>query len=95
MHHVLARLVCKPEAVEPFAALLTDLVAKSKQEPGCVSYALYQRQDAPHVFQTVEAWKSAADADAHMGTPHVGAAVAAAGALFAQPPEIVAWNKLA
>ena len=60
-----------------------------------MSYEVYQQVDAPHVFQTVEAWASAADSDAHMATPHVGAAIAAAGPLLAARPEIVAWNKLA
>ncbi len=30
-----------------------------------------------------------------MGTPHVGAAIEAATALFASPPEILAYDKLA
>ncbi|HEY2257166.1 MAG TPA: putative quinol monooxygenase [Variovorax sp.] len=62
---------------------------------GCLSYELYQQTDAPHIFQSVEAWKQKADADAHMATPHLGAAVAAATPLFAAPPEILGYSKLA
>ncbi|MGH6637504.1 MAG: putative quinol monooxygenase, partial [Polaromonas sp.] len=74
--------------------ILTELVTHSRKEAGCVSYELYQQADNPHVFQTVEQWKDQAAADAHMTMPHVGAAIAAAGALFAAPPEIVAYTKL-
>ncbi len=35
------------------------------------------------------------DADAHMATPHVGAAFAAAGPLLAGAPEILAYNRVA
>ena len=98
MHHVLARVTAKPEAAAAARDILSELAAKSRQESGCVSYELYHlyhQAEAPHIFQTVEQWKSKADADAHMSTPHLGAAVAAAGPLPAAPPEILAWTKLA
>jgi quinol monooxygenase YgiN len=95
MHYVLARITVKPEAADSARQLLTTLVAQSRKEEGCVSYELYQQAATPHVFQTVEQWKDEAAAKAHMGTPHVGAAIAAAGPLFAAAPEILAYNKLA
>ena len=95
MHRVLASITVKPEAAAQAAAILTELVAQSRQEPGCVSYELYQQSATPHVCQTVEQWQDAAAADAHMGTPPLGAPIAAATALFAAPPEILAYDKLA
>jgi quinol monooxygenase YgiN len=95
MHHVMARITVKPEAAETVKGILMDLAKKSREEAGCVSYELYQQAGAPHVFQTVETWQEKANADAHMGTPHVGAAITAAGALFAMPPEILAYARLA
>ena len=95
MHHILARITVKPEAADAAKRILLDLAAKSRAEDGCTSYELYQQEEARHVFHTVESWRAKADADAHMGTPHVGAAIAAAGPLFALPPEIVAYEKLA
>lgn len=94
MHYVLARITVKPEAASATRGVLTELVTQSRLEAGCVSYELYQHADSPHVFQTVEQWRDKASADAHMATPHVGAAIAAASALFAAPPEIVACTKL-
>lgn len=94
MHHILARITVKPESADAAKAILTELVKKSRHDAGCASYDLYQQTEAPHVFQTVEQWNSKADADAHMTTPHIGAAIAAASPMFAAPPEILAYDKL-
>lgn len=95
MHYVLARITVKPEVAELAKRLLLDLVAKSRQDPGCMAYELFQQTEAPHVFQTVEQWKDKADAEAHMKTLHVGAALAAASPLLAAVPEFVAYSRLA
>lgn len=95
MHHVLARITVKPESAQTARGILLDLVAHSRQEPGCVSYELYQQAGNPHVFQTVEQWRDEAAADQHLRTIHVGAALAAATPLLAAPPEIQACTKLA
>ncbi len=95
MHHILARITVKPEFADAARDILVKLAAESRKESGCEAYALYQQAEAPHVFQTVERWKAKADVDAHMATPHVDAAIAAATAMFATPPEIVAWTQLA
>lgn len=94
MVHILARISVKPDAADRARDILSSLAAQSRLEAGCLSYELYQRADAPHLFQTVEQWVDQASADAHMTTPHVGAAIAAAGPLFAAAPEIVAYRKL-
>ena len=94
MHYVLARITVKPEAADTARGILVELVTHSRKEAGCVRYELFQQADHPHVFQTVEQWTDQAAADAHMTTPHVGAAIAAAGALFAAPPEILAYTQL-
>jgi quinol monooxygenase YgiN len=94
MVHILARISVKPDAADSARDILSSLAAQSRLEAGCLSYDLYQRADAPHLFQTVEQWVDQASADGHMTTAHVGAAIAAAGPLFAAAPEIVAYRKL-
>ena len=95
MHYVLARITVQPGASAQAATILETLVSQSRQEAGCLSYELYQQVEYPHVFQTVEVWQDAAAAQAHMNTPHLTAAVAAATPIFAMPPEILAYQKLA
>ena len=94
MIHVLASIVVKPEHAAQAAALLVELAGKSRAEAGCVRYELFQRPDAPHVFQTVEEWRAQADVDSHMKTPHVAAAFAAAGPILAAAPAIVGYAKI-
>ena len=94
MIHVMASIVVKPEHAGAAKALLVELAGRSRAESGCLAYELFQRPDAPHVFQTIEEWRAQDDADAHMKTPHVGAAIAAAGPMFATPPAIVAFQKI-
>ena len=94
MIYVMARLNVKPESAAAALALLTTLVNETRKEAGCLGYELFQRPDAPHVFQTVEQWTDQAAVDAHMGTPHIAAAIAAAGPMFTAPPEILTFAKL-
>lgn len=94
MHHVLARIIVKPEAADAARGLFEELVKHTRQEEGCVSYDLYQQAAAPHIFTTVEVWKDAAAADHHMTTPHMDAALTAAGPLFDGMPDIQSYDRL-
>lgn len=94
MIHVMARITVRHEFSAPARDVMSALVNATREEAGCLAYELFQRPDAPHVFQTVEQWTDQAAADAHMATPHVGAAIAAAGPMFVAPPEILAFAKL-
>ena len=94
MHYVLARITVKPEVAELAKGILVELASKSRQAAGCMGYELFQQTGAPHIFQTVEQWKDKADAEAHMQSLHVGAAIAAASPLLAGAPEIVAYSRL-
>ncbi len=95
MVHVLARITAQPASAEAMRELLLELVAQTRKEPGCLHYDLFQQDDAPHVFQTVERWTDDGAADAHMSTPHVAAAIAKGGAHFGAPPEILRFTQIA
>ena len=75
---VVATIPAKPEAVDRVRAALRELVEATQAEDGCVSYDLYESGSAPGTFVTVERWRDAASLEAHMTTPHVAAAFAAA-----------------
>ena len=94
MIHVMASIIVKPEHAAAAKAMLVELAATSRGEAGCVGYALYQRPDAAHVFQTVEQWNSQGDVDAHMTTPHVAAAIGAAMPMLASPLAVHAFEKI-
>jgi quinol monooxygenase YgiN len=67
---------------------LSALVAPTRSEPGCISYELFVSAADPATFITVESWRSSADLDAHLQTPHVQQALATAGGHLAQAPAI-------
>ncbi len=76
---VVATIPVRPEAAAAVGEALQALAAATRAEEGCLSYELFASGAVDGVFVTVEAWRSRADLDAHMGTPHVAAAFAAAG----------------
>lgn len=75
---VVATIPAKPEAVDQIRAALQVLAEATRDEDGCVAYDLFESASAPGTFVTVERWRDAASLDAHLGTPHVAAAFAAA-----------------
>lgn len=75
---VIATIPAKAEAADQVREALTTLVEATRTEDGCVSYDLFESGSAPGTFVTVERWRDAASLEAHMSTPHVAAALAAA-----------------
>ena len=76
--NVVATIPAGPEAVADIRAALQELVVATRQEEGCLAYDLYESAAAEGVFVTVERWSDQAALDAHMQTPHIAAALAAA-----------------
>ena len=95
MVHVMARITAQPASADAMREILVELVAHTRNEPGCLNYELFEQDGVAHVFQTVERWIDSAAADAHMATPHVAQAIARGGAHFGAPPEIVRFTKIA
>jgi quinol monooxygenase YgiN len=67
---------------------LQELVAASLLEEGCLSYELKVASDQPTVFVTLEKWRAPEDLAAHMQTPHIAAALGAAGPYLVAPPAV-------
>ncbi|MGB0100435.1 MAG: putative quinol monooxygenase [Nocardioides sp.] len=71
---VVATIPIDPAKAGEAATALATLAAASRAEEGCYVYEVYQSGAVPGLFITVEAWRSQADLDAHMGTPHIAEA---------------------
>ncbi len=76
--NVVAVIPAKPEAAEAVGAALRQLATATNDEEGCVSYDVFESTTAPGTFVTIERWVDQAAMDAHMQTPHVAEAFAAA-----------------
>ena len=95
MIKVMATLIAKTDKVEETKAALSSLVEPTNAEDGCISYALYQADDDPTEFVTIEEWTDQAAIDAHMGSDHIAAALGAAPEILAADPKITNYTKVA
>lgn len=95
MIRIMARITSQPQAVTQLRQILQNLVGPSRKEAACISYELFQNDENPLEFVTMEQWTDQAGAEAHMATPHVADAIAKAGSLLAQPPQIQRFKQLA
>ncbi|MDO9379066.1 MAG: putative quinol monooxygenase [Nocardioidaceae bacterium] len=85
---VVAVITAKPGSEDVVRAALTDLVAPTRAEEGCLSYSLSESSAAPGAFITVEEWSAEADLGTHLQTSHVQTALAAADGHLTEPPAI-------
>ncbi len=76
--HAVATIPAKAGSEEGIRAALTTLAEATRQEEGCLSYDLYESASAPGTFITLERWSDQGALEAHLTTPHVAAAFAAA-----------------
>lgn len=53
---------------------LPELAAATRAEEGCLAYTVHESGAQPGLFVTVEEWRSAADLEQHLQTPHVARA---------------------
>ena len=70
MLKVIAQDFIKSEHIQDVMPLYLELVAKTKEEPLCLSYELYVDQKDPGHFVFIEAWPDRAALDAHCNTEH-------------------------
>ena len=86
--NVVAVITAKADSATPVRDALRALVPPTRDEEGCVSYALYESASTAGVFITVETWRAQSDLDAHMASEHIAATFAAAGDHLATQPDI-------
>lgn len=95
MVKVIARISSKADVAAELRQILTDLVTPSRREPGCLSYELFQDDENPLDFITMEHWTDSSAVEAHLATAHVAEAIAKASSLLAQAPLIHRFTQLA
>lgn len=72
---VVATMRAKEGKEHELQALLEQLIEPTLAEEDCVFYALHQHTQDPRTFFFIENWTSQAALDAHLGTPHLQAAL--------------------
>lgn len=76
--NVVALIPAKSGSEDNVREALTTLAAATQSHEGCLHYELFESAAAPGTFVTVERWRAQEDLDAHMATPDIAAALAAA-----------------
>ena len=76
--HAVATIPVQAGSEDAVRAALITLTDATRQEEGCLAYELFESASTPGTFVTVERWTDQAALEAHLGTPHVAAAFAAA-----------------
>jgi quinol monooxygenase YgiN len=64
------------------------VAAASREEPGCISYGIYQDTEDENAFVFVEQWESEEALQTHFGTAHVAQLMAAIPGAIVQPPDV-------
>lgn len=85
---VVAVIKAKPGSEPIVEDALKALVGPSRSDGGCISYDLFASESTPGTYVTIERWQSKEDLDADMASPHLAAAVTAAGDHFDGFPAI-------
>lgn len=73
MLYMIATLRLKPGEHPAFMHAAANLIAATRQEPGCISYDLQRSITDPQVFVFLERWNSRDSMEIHMRSEHLAA----------------------
>ncbi len=91
---VIGTIVAKDETREELRKILAEQVAPTRAEAGCVNYDFHVDAENPNVFVFYENWRSRADLDAHMKTPHLQPLFSRFEQLLVRPVEVKFYRML-
>lgn len=70
MISIVAKFVVAEGKDEAFLALVGELVVKSNEEVGCISYGIHKDVAKANTYAILEQWKDQAAIDAHNTSEH-------------------------
>jgi len=89
---VLAVFEAKPANEQELEAVLTDLIAPTLKEQGCINYDLHKSTDNPSAFMFYENWTSKAAHAEHVTTPHYKVGAKKIAELIVREPDVTFWE---
>jgi quinol monooxygenase YgiN len=90
----LAILVAKPGQRDQLCDALRALVPSTRQEPGCLDYTLFEREDSPGTFYMRESFKDQEALDVHFSMPYFKAFERRFNELLDRPLQLVKLNEI-
>ena len=95
MIKVVAKQYVKEGKLQEFLPVARRLVEETnKNDPGCLSYAMYEDVENPLIVTVIEEWESQELLDRHMKSAHFLELVPIIGSLCDKPAEVALYNKL-
>ncbi|SDY29003.1 Quinol monooxygenase YgiN [Tindallia californiensis] len=91
---IVAKSIVKQGKLEAFKALAQEMVEKSREEEGCITYQLYQDIHNDHVMTFIEEWENMKAVEAHQKTEHFERNVPKMKALRHPSSEMTLYKKL-
>lgn len=71
--HVVAIFIAKPGFEQKLETLFRSVVEPTLREEGCIGYQINRDIKNPRRFVFTEEWRSQADLDRHLASPHLQA----------------------
>lgn len=85
---IIGTVTARPECRSELEAILTQQVAPTRAEAGCINYDFHVDVIDPCIFVFYENWRSQEDLDQHMKMPHLMPLLSEVDRLLARPVEI-------
>lgn len=95
MQTLLAELEAKSAQGKELEILLKGLVETTRQEPGCVHYAVHRDQASEVRFLVYEVYRDAAACQTHLDSAPIKEALSRFESLLAAPPRLLFCDLLA
>jgi quinol monooxygenase YgiN len=76
---------------EELGRRMAALIAPTCAEPGCIAYQLFRSADDPALWMLLEQWRSTADLEAHIDSPHLQAFLRTKDEVVAAAPDNYRW----
>ncbi len=89
-----ARDYIKPECVEEYYKLIFELIDRTREEEGNISYTLYADSEHPGEHVLIEEWKDNEVLEAHFRTEHFTTLVPEIAKLQVKPSVVNVYTKV-
>lgn len=92
---ICAPIVLKEGSLEQALEAVTPMIEKSREEPGNISYQLFQSIDDPNMVMFIEMWKDSDAIEQHGATEHYKQGLASVSEFVAEPKPFTHYKLLA
>ncbi|MCR4655990.1 MAG: antibiotic biosynthesis monooxygenase [Lachnospiraceae bacterium] len=89
-----ARDYIKPECVDEYYKLIFELIDRTREEKGNISYTLYADKEHPGEHVLIEEWQDQESLDGHFKTPHFTGIVPQIQKLQSAPSVVNVYSKV-